>query len=379
MPSTELRQSVLSGAKRVVVKIGTQLLTLPKAEGGGINKAFINGLAKQIAGLREKGVEVTLVSSGAVGAGCVELEMTERPSDVAGLQAAAAIGQRRLMDLMHKAFEKHGISVAQILLTRTDFDDRTRYLNIRNCIRKLHEYGTLPILNENDTVSVDELRFGDNDMLAALTCNALRAQAVVLLTSVDGLLDEQMQVIDLVDDVDKFMNLTNDDEKTSWGSGGMGSKLEAARLVTDAGDVAVIASGREKSILLRLMDGEKLGTVLLPAKRKLASKQRWIALTKRPAGTLVVDEGAANALIVRKKSLLASGIVKVSGRFEKGDILAIKTEGGDEIARGLTNFDHEDLKLIAGKRSDQFEKILGRVTYAEVIHRDYLVMRNGAG
>ncbi|QQE12684.1 glutamate 5-kinase [Planctomycetota bacterium] len=375
MPSTELRQKVLTGAKRVVVKIGTQLLTLRDEQGPGIDEKFINHLAKQIAALRERGIEVTLVSSGAVGAGCVELGMERRPSDVAGMQAAAAIGQRRLMQLMYKAFEKYSISVAQILLTRTDFDDRTRYLNIRNCIRKLHEYGTLPILNENDTVSVDELRFGDNDMLAALTCNALRAQAVVLLTSVDGLLDENMNVIDLVDDVAKFMTLTNDGEKTAWGSGGMGSKLEAASLVTDAGDVAVIASGREKDILTRLMDGEKLGTVLLPAERKLASRQRWIAMTKRPAGTLTVDEGAANALIERKKSLLASGITKVSGRFEKGEILSIKLSGDGEIARGLSNFSSEDLKQIIGKRSNQFEKILGRVTYSEVIHRDHLVIR----
>ena len=377
MPSTDLRQNVLTSAKRVVIKIGTQLLTLPKSEKPGIDVGFINALADQIAQLRDKGIEVTLVSSGAVGAGCVELGLTERPGDVADLQAAAAIGQRRLMQHMHDAFARHDISVAQLLLTRTDFDDRTRYLNIRNCIRKLQELGTLPILNENDTVSVDELRFGDNDMLAALTCNALRAHAVILLTSVDGLLDPEMQVIDLVDDVDKFMSLTDDNTKTSWGSGGMGSKLDAARLVTDAGDIAIIASGREKDILPRLIDGEKLGTVLLPAKRKLASRQRWIALTKRPSGSIFVDEGAANALINRKKSLLASGIVKITGKFDAGDILAIKNDAGKEIARGLSNYNTKDLGMIMGKRSNQFEKILGRVTYAEVIHRDHMVIRNG--
>ncbi|WP_432797532.1 glutamate 5-kinase [Poriferisphaera sp. WC338] len=377
MPSTELRQNILTTSRRVVVKIGTQLLTTTEP---GIDLDFIESLADQIASLIKRGCEVTLVSSGAVGAGCVELGLPKRPTDVADLQAAAAIGQRRLMRHFYEAFKKHNIPVAQVLLTRTDFDDRNRYLNIRNCIRRLHAFKTLPILNENDTVSVDELRFGDNDMLAALTANALRAQALILLTTVDGLLDSEGNIIDLVDNVSNFLNLTTGEngtaigKKSSWGAGGMGSKLSAAELVTGAGDIAVIANGRHDDILPRLLAGEKLGTVLLPAKRKLDSRKRWIALTKRPAGTITIDDGAVRALKQNGKSLLASGITHVKGTFKQGDILTIQDSDGNEIARGLTNYPASELKLIQGKRSTEFEAILGQFAYAEVIHRDHLVI-----
>lgn len=373
MPSTELRRNVLTAARSVVVKIGTQLLT--KDDGGkpSLDPAFIRQIAKQIARLHKQGRRVTLVSSGAVGAGCAMLGIDKRPADLAELQAVAAVGQRQLMTEWHKAFNKYKMPVGQVVLTRTDFDDRVRFLNIRNCINKLHELGGVPVLNENDTVAVEELRFGDNDLLAAMTTNALRADALLLLTAVDGLLDAEGKVIDLVDDMAAYQGLLRA-ESTKWGRGGMSTKLESARLVMDAGEVAVIASGREPDVITRILSGDRLGTVCLPAGRKLDSRQRWIALTARPSGTIQIDTGAAVAICERHKSLLATGVTQITGRFERGDVLLVRSDTGKELARGLTNYSAEELRLIMGKRSNQFEKLLGNAAYDEVIHKDNLVV-----
>jgi glutamate 5-kinase len=371
MPSTSLRQTVLATARHLVVKVGTQLLTAPN---GQLDLSFFTRMANQVAALRGRGrgINVTLVSSGAVGSGMAELGRTQRPTDIADQQAVASIGQRRLMTHYHEAFAPHGLKVAQLLLTRGDFDDRVRFLNIRNCIARLRELGCVPIINENDTVAVDELRFGDNDMLAALICNALRADVLVLLTGVDGLLDGAGRRIDLVEDVAAVAGLARG--KSKLGTGGMGSKLEAAHLVAEAGEVVVIANGREPDVLLRLLESQPLGTVFLPAKKKLDSRSRWIGLTKRPAGTLTVDAGAAAALRRDGKSLLAIGITGVGGEFERGAVLSVRGPEGGELARGLGNYSSEELRLIAGKKSGQFEKILGRTAYAEVIHRNNLVL-----
>lgn len=376
MPSTKIRQAVLTAARRIVVKIGTQLLTTPDDGAAGIDVAYIQSLADQIATLQGRGYEVTLVSSGAIGCGCAELRMTKRPTDVAEQQAVAAVGQRRLINHMHDAFARHGLGVGQVLLTRNDFDDRVRFLNIRNCITQLHDLGAIAVLNENDTVAVEEIRFGDNDLLAALTCNALRAEALVLLTVVDGLLDDKGKRIDRVDNVIEHLSHVRQggSAKTTWGSGGMQTKLEAARLVTEAGEVAVIANGREPEVLPRLFAGEPLGTVVAPAARKLDARQRWIGLTARPAGVVTVDDGAAKALIEKKKSLLATGITEMTGRFDRGDVLMVRDLRGREIARGLTNYSADELRQIQGKRSSQFAGILGRPAYAEVVHRDHLVV-----
>lgn len=388
MPSTELRQTVLTQAKRVVVKIGTQLLARPAGASPGVDTAFVAEIAEQVAALRGRGIEVTLVSSGAVGAGCAEMGLDKRPTDLAQMQAIAAIGQRRLMTHWHDAFAKHGIGVGQVLLTRGDFDDRGRFLNIRNCVSHLHALGCVAVLNENDTVSVDELSFGDNDMLAALMCNALPADALILLSVVEGLLDDDGRgpVIDRVDDVIDRLALARQAassgggaaRKSAWGTGGIQTKLEAARLVTEAGEIAVVASGKEKNILTRLMDGEKVGTVFVPAARRMDARQRWIGLTARPAGILTIDDGAANALLKRGKSLLATGIAQITGRFETGDIVMVRDNHGRELARGLSNFASDELRLIQGKRSSEFAKTLGRSVFAEVIHRDNLVLLSTA-
>ena len=372
MPATQLRQNVLRKARRIVVKLGTQLLS--RADPArGLDVAFLRSIAGQIAALQQRQFAVTLVSSGAIGAGCAELGLARRPRDVADLQAVAAVGQRRLMTHLHDAFDRHGLKVAQLLLTRSDFDDRVRFLNIRNCVTHLQRLRCVPVLNENDTVAVDEIRFGDNDLLAAMMCNALRADALVLLTVVDGLLDEQGRVIDCVAAPPAAGGLARL-ASTPLGSGGITTKLEAARLVTEAGEIAVVAHGREPDVLLRLFDGERLGTVFVPAPRKLDSRRRWIGLTKRAAGSLTIDVGAAVALARGGKSLLASGIVAVSGHFQRGEVVVVRDPGGDDLARGLCNYSAEEVRLIMGRRSNQFEKILGRRSYAEVVHRDNLVL-----
>jgi glutamate 5-kinase len=333
-------------------------------------------MATQMARLIATGMKLTVVSSGAIGAGCAELGLKNRPRDVADQQAVAAVGQRMLMTHLHNAFAPHGLKVAQVLLTRTDFDDRTRFLNIRNCITRIQRFGCVPILNENDAVAVDEIRFGDNDMLAALTANALRAEVMVLLTAVDGLLDDSGKLIDRVDDLSHAAGFDRQD-KSTLGTGGMTTKLQAAGLVTNAGEVAVIAPGRKPDVLGRLFAGEPgIGTVFVPATRKLDSRQRWIGLTARPAGVLTIDGGAAAAL-GKGKSLLASGIIQQTGRYERGAIVLICDEQQQPIARGLCNYSSQELGLIMGKRSSQFEKILGRPAYAEVVHRDNLVGTNG--
>ncbi|MCC6580880.1 MAG: glutamate 5-kinase [Phycisphaeraceae bacterium] len=370
MPSTELRQTVLATAKRVVIKLGTQVLT---AKQGGLDLDYIWDLAGQIVALRNQGIEVTVVSSGAIGAGRGVLNLPKRPADVAQQQAVAAIGQRQLMTCYHQAFLPHKLHVAQILLTRGDLDDRVRYLNFRNSIGQVHQYGAIPIINENDSVAVDEIRFGDNDMLAALVCNALRADALIILSSVAGLLDENNQRVDLVQNVHDVMNMARA-EKSKLGTGGMKTKLQAMRLVTDAGEIAVIAHGREPQILPRLLAGDKLGTIFVPATKKLDSRRRWIGLTRRPVGNLTIDDGAVRALQQRGKSLLASGITAVEGTFARGGVVAVLDPAGNEIARGLSNYADDELRRIMGQKSAQFEKILGHQAYDEVIHRDNMVV-----
>lgn len=373
MPSTELRQNVLQNARRIVVKLGTQLLTIDEAGVTGVNLPYLHAVAKQIADLIAQGREVTLVSSGAIGAGCAELGLQQRPRDVASQQAVAAIGQRRLMTHWHEAFAEHGLGVGQVLVTRKDFEDRDRFLNIRNCIARLQELGAVAILNENDTVAIEELRFGDNDLLAALTCHALRADALFLLTVVDGLLNESGEVVDLVNDVQTHLGLARR-SRSRWGSGGMLSKLEAARLVTDAGEITVIASGQQPEVLPRLLAGEKLGTVFMPARPKLDSRRRWFGLTVRPSGTVTINDGATSALRNKGSSLLAVGITNLTGQFQRGEVLLVRDETGKEVARGLTNYDSRELRRIMGKRSSEFEELLQHASHDTVIHRDNLLL-----
>jgi glutamate 5-kinase len=366
------RAEHLGKIRTLVVKLGTQLLSNSQ---GRIDAPFVAKIADQVVRLRQDGVRVTIVSSGAIGCGLRELGLTQRPTDLAKLQAIAAVGQRRLMDVWADAFEPHHLPVAQLLVTREDIDDRARFLNLGNTISAVHEMNAIPIVNENDTVSTAELvriTFGDNDILAALLAHALRAELLVLLSVVDGLLDKNNQPVRLVSRVEEGRNLVRD-EKSEFGKGGMDSKLQAAQMVNEAGDAMIIADGRMDQILPRLLAGEELGTLFAAASKKRSSRSRWIG-SARPAGTIVIDEGARRALVEQNKSLLPAGIVNVEGDFDRGDIVAIQGPDGKIIARGLSNYSAADMGRIRGKKSQQIRELLAEAAYDEAVHRDNLVV-----
>ncbi len=370
---TVSRATYLNNVRSMVIKLGTQLLS---DANGRLNAAFVADVAQQVAMLRrEKKIDVTIVSSGAIGAGMAELNLINRPTDLAKLQAVAAIGQRRLMDAWAVAFAPYEMPVAQILLTREDIDHRTRYLNLRNTIAAVHELGGVPIINENDTISTDEIikiTFGDNDILAALVTHALRANLLVLMTVVDGLLDAEGKPVRLVQSVEAARELVRA-EKSNLGKGGMRSKIEAARLVTRAGEAMVVVDGRMENLLSRVLAGEELGTLFVPAKRKLSSRVRWIG-SVRPAGAIQVDAGCVRALVEQNRSLLAAGVTGASGAFKRGDVVEIISPDGTPIARGLTNYSASDLLRIAGKKTAQVREMLKEAAYDEVIHRDNLAI-----
>jgi glutamate 5-kinase len=364
----------VGSVRSLVVKLGTQVLSTRE---GRLDTPFVATIAHQVARLRaERKIAITLVSSGAIGAGIAELNLPKRPTDLAKLQAVAAIGQRRLMDVWADAFDAHRVPVAQLLLTREDVDVRARYLNLRNTIHAVHELGGIPIVNENDTISTDELvkiTFGDNDILAATVASALRADLLILLTCVDGLLDAHNKPVRLITSIEQAQQLVRS-EKSPLGKGGMNSKLLAARLTTGAGEAFVVADGRTSDVLPRILAGEEIGTLFVPpSARRRAGRSRWIG-TARHAGTIVVDAGAARAIVEKNKSLLPAGIVKVDGSFERGDVVVIQTAEGTPIARGLSNYSSEDVERIRGKKTADVRSMLAEQAYDEVVHRDNLVV-----
>lgn len=369
---SQARKQHLSAVRTVVIKLGTQVLS---DADGRLDGPFLGTIAGQVAALQARGVRVTLVSSGAIGAGVQELKLAKRPTDLAQLQAVAAVGQRRLMDAWAAAFEPHRLPVAQLLLTREDVDDRTRYLNLRNTIGAVHDLGGVPIVNENDTISTDELAkisFGDNDILAALVTHALRADLLVLLSVVDGILDAEGNPVRLIEKLDEARDLVRA-EKSALGKGGFNSKLEAARMVTESGEAMIVADGRTMNVLPRLLDGDPLGTLFVPSGKKLSSRSRWIG-SVRPAGTIYVDDGAVKALVEKNRSLLPAGVVKVEGEFGRGDVVVITGVKGTAVARGLSNYSAADIDKIRGKRTAEVRTLLGDAAYDEVIHRDNLVV-----
>jgi glutamate 5-kinase len=371
MPDRQVRENQIAGARRIVVKVGTNSICHPA---GGVNHQAVEALAAQIAPLIAEGRSVILVASGAIGTGLAELGLAARPTSLPMLQATAAVGQAPLMRAFHDAFAAHGQKVAQVLVTRDAFEDRTRYLNVRNTLGALADLRVLPIINENDTVATDEIRFGENDVLAALVTNMIGAEVLVLLTNVDGLMQDG-QVLDVVEQVGPQTHSLVLTERSALGSGGMTTKLTAAGMVTQAGSAAVIANASSPQVLGRLLSGERIGTVFIPAQRRLSSRRRWIGQASRPAGRLVIDDGAARALLQRGKSLLPSGIVAVSGRFARGATVAVFDTAGREIARGLVNYGADQLDRIKGLRSSQIAKTLGEKPYDEAIHRNNLMLR----
>ena len=373
-----LRQEIATAADLIVVKIGSRVLT---REDGLLDQQRVATLAEELHELMESGRKVVLVSSGAVGAGMGRLGLQQRPTDLAHLQAVAAVGQSNLVESYDKALAQHGRHAAQVLLTTEDMDHRARYLNVRNTLLTLLEYDALPIINENDTVAVDELQntFGDNDRLAAAVTNLLRAPLLVLLSDVEGLYDgdprdPQSQVIPTVTNIDDSVVQLAAPGGPSISKGGMSSKLEAARIATAAGENVIIASGRQPGILARILAGQPVGTLLVAQGQAVSSRKRWIGFTVQPRGRLLLDDGAVRAVQSQGRSLLPIGIVSSEGDFQKGDVVAICDKSGSQFARGLTNYSSAEITRIQGLNSSQLAATLSHSPYDEVVHRDNLAL-----
>jgi glutamate 5-kinase len=373
---------VLTRARRLVVKVGSGLVTEP---GQGPDAGRIAALAADIASVVRDRREVTLVSSGAIVTGVARLGLRDRPRSIPEKQAAAAVGQSALMWHYEAAFKRHGIQVGQVLLTGQDISDRSRYLNARNTLLALLDFRVLPIVNENDTVSVDEIKVGDNDNLAALVAHLVDADLVVLLTDVEGLYtgdparDPTARRLETVDAVTDDIHRLVYDGANRGSVGGMGTKLQAAVKATTAGIPLVIAHGTEPHVLQRLLKGEPLGTYFAAREDRLQARKRWIAFAVPPQGRLTVDAGAMKALTEGGKSLLPSGLVEVDGEFPAGAVVAVAEAGGAEFARGLVNYEAGELRRIRGAKTREIEKTLGYKGIGEVIHRDNLAVLSVLG
>jgi len=374
-----LRQEILTESPTIVVKVGTRILT---DERGHLSGSQIESFANQLAEARQRGFRMVLVSSGAVGSGIGRLGLPGRPTDLAQLQAVAAVGQSALIEAYNHHLEKLGLHAAQILLTADDLEHRAKYLNVRNTLNALLEYGAIPIINENDTLSVAELKttFGDNDRLAALVADLIHAPLLILLSDIDGLYNgdprnPESKLIETVHRIDSSIQSLAFDRLTGLSKGGMASKLRIAHQITHAGGSVIIANGREPKILQKILNCEDFGTLFLPQGTRMAARKQWIGYAIMPRGRVVVDDGCAKALVENGKSLLPIGIREVEGEFEHGDVLAVCTEDGLEIARGFTNYSSSDLERIKGRHSDEIEaEFPDLLHYEEVMHRDNLTL-----
>lgn len=362
---------------RIVVKVGTSTLT---HENGKLNLEIMEKLVRQIANLSNKGEEVILVTSGAIGAGMGKLNLTEKPKNLPQKQALAAIGQGLLIEIYEKFFNEYGKITAQLLLTREDFSDRKRYLNMSYTLSNLLKWGVIPVINENDTVAVEEIKIGDNDTLAALVASLVEADLLIILTDIDGLFDKDpriykdAKVIEVVEEFSDDLFKIAGGAGTKRGTGGMYTKIQAAKICYNSGVKMVIANGKIDNVLNRIAAGEKIGTTFLPMKNPISSRKIWIAFNAKVNGFLFVDEGAAKALVKHGKSLLPSGVVKTEGQYDVGDCVAVVDHHGREIARGLVNYSSEEVEKIKGCKTHDIESILGYKYYDEVIHRDNLVV-----
>jgi glutamate 5-kinase len=368
----ELAAHFAAGGHRVVViKIGSRLL----AEDPDARVAV---LAAEARALADRGIRAVIVTSGAIALGVRRLGLAERPRDMPGLQAAAAVGQGRLIHVYDRALAAAELPCAQVLLTHDDVRDRRRYLNARHALGELLRLGAVPVINENDTVSVDEIKFGDNDRLAALVTSLVEADALVILTDVAGLYDGDpaagATLIPEVRDIDREAAPVAGGTRSGVGTGGMASKVEAARVAGRFGVPTFVASGRRERPVTTLLDGAPDGTVFWPSVTRLQSRKHWIAYALKPRGALVVDAGARRALVDGKKSLLPSGVRAVQGRFGAGDAVSVVDDAGAEFARGLCAFDADEVEKIVGRKSTEIEAALGYRAALEVIHRDDLVL-----
>ena len=364
----------LGESKRWVVKIGSSLIT---NEGQGLDSEAIQDWAEQIAELRNQGKEILLVSSGAVAEGMARMGWNKRPHALHKLQAAAALGQMGLIQQFESCFQKHNIHTAQVLLTHEDLTDRQRYLNARSTLRTLLSLGAIPIINENDTVATEEIRFGDNDTLAALVANLVEADAVIILTDQNGVYNKDPRThgdAELISSSHasnpELLDVAGDGGHL--GCGGMRTKITAAQRAARSGAATLIASGSEKNILLKVAKNENLGTLLTPDDSPVTARKQWLANQLRVQGSLRLDSGACKAL--QANSLLAVGIIKVSGKFQRGDVVSCLDTAGNEIARGLVNYEASEVERIKGRTSSEIEKLLGYIDEPELIHRDNLVL-----
>ncbi len=376
----ESRKKIVENADVWVVKVGSRVLT---GSDGRLDRDHIEQLASQLLTIAGSGKQVVLVSSGAVASGVGRLGLPGRPRDLAALQAVAAVGQAHLIQVYEQVFSKSNRHAAQVLLTASDLDDRQRYLNVRNTLHALLAMNAIPVINENDTVAVDELKttFGDNDRLAAMVAGLFAKPLLIILSDVRGLYDTdpsnpEAKVIHTVRSVDASIEELVKDKKTGVSKGGMASKLAAARFVTNSGRPVLIAWGRESDVLPRLAQGETLGTLFLPQSRGLSPKKRWIGFTAQCEGRIVVDPGAVKAVCEEGRSLLAIGVRDVLGNFEKGDAVSIVNADNIEVARGLCNYSSSEVRQIRGCRSDRIQEILGECPYDEVVHRDNMAIKS---
>ncbi len=367
----------LGRSHRWVIKIGSALLT---NDGRGLDFDAISSWVEQMAVLRGQGHELVLVSSGAVAEGMSRLGWRTRPRALHELQAAAAVGQMGLVQAYESRFQRHGMHTAQVLLTHEDLSDRKRYLNARSTLRSLLQVGVIPVVNENDTVATDEIRFGDNDSLAALVANLVEADLLVILTDQSGLYDRDPRahadaaLISEANAADPALEAMCTGGAGALGSGGMLTKVQAAKRAARSGASTLIVSGRETDVLQRVAGGETLGTLLQPAREPIAARKQWLAGQLQARGRLTLDAGAVEALRQSGKSLLPVGVTAVSGNFARGELVVCENPGGEPVARGLVNYSADEARRIIGLPSDRIESVLGYVDEAELIHRDNLAV-----
>ena len=377
MRNKSLRYNLLRKARRIVVKVGSSIVV---EKGIGLDLVAFSKLAKEISQLHSGSRKITLVTSGAIAAGMEKLEYAKRPDNIPHIQAAAAVGQTHLMKIYQDCFSNYHKKVAQILLTHDDLSNRHRYLNARNTLLTLLDLGFIPIVNENDTVAVEEIKFGDNDNLSALVTSLVSADLLIILSDIDGLYDhdpksgKKARLIRLVENIDRDIVNCATETSNPWCVGGMASKIEAARKAVRFGVATVVANGRVEGILNQILEGEVLGTLFLPLADRLSSRKQWIAYSLKPAGSIVVDEGAKKAIVSNGKSLLPTGVSEVRGDFERGDAVCCLDSQGSEFARGLVNYTCGELESIKGRKSREIEGIIGYKYTDEIIHRDDLVI-----
>ena len=370
-------KNVLQERNTVVIKIGSNLLAQKEL---GINIERISMIAKSVSHLRSLGKDVAIVSSGAIGAGIAAMKLSDRPKTIPEKQATAAIGQPLLMEAYEHAFRREHIPIAQILLTKDDFLNRGRYVNAKNTFAALFEKGVLPVINENDSVAIEEIKFGDNDNLSAMVATLIEASILIILSDVDGLYsgdpanNSSAELIRIVEKITPQVENYARKSRNEFSTGGMVTKIQAARKCVKAGIVMIIANGKDPRVIDEIFSGEFLGTVFLPAENKLSMRKQWIGFVSHASGVVVVDDGAKTALLKRNKSLLPSGILEVLGEFRAQEIISILDSNGNEIGKGITSYSSADLNRIRGKKSAEIETVLRRKTSAEVVHRDNLAI-----